>query len=208
MEGRFEDNGFAPHRLSTLHIFWLLFIFYPESMQLDLQRTWGVMLPFPIQEWVFKAFAVLWFNPLEAASLHIHFPSCRVLHIFPISHVCTAWLYTWQVLSLLYYSYSLILEEPDQLNYCTKSCTKCSRVVKGWLREIHFSWRSRVTSAAVIVSVFYIHWKKNCQETLIWKPIWDCPIFSWTLGFSLTSLLRSLTEEGFEHKSLTFKLSY
>lgn len=132
VEGRFEDNGFAPHRLSTLCIFWLLFIFYPESMQLDLQRTWGVVLPFPIQERVFRAFAVLWFNSLEAASLHIHFPSCRVLHIFPIRHVCTTWLYTWQFLFFLYYSYSSILEEPDQLNYCTKFCTKCSQVVKGF----------------------------------------------------------------------------
>lgn len=45
----------------------------------------------------FRHHAMPWFNPLEAAPLHTHFPSCKVLHIFPIRRVCAAWLYTWQV---------------------------------------------------------------------------------------------------------------
>lgn len=45
-----------------------------------------------------------------------------------------------------------------------KMQSDCKRTEKGnpvaW-RLRHFSWQSRVTSAAVIISVFYIHWKKK-----------------------------------------------
>lgn len=52
----------------------------------------------------------------QLPSTPIFFP---VLYILPIRHMCTAWLYTWQELSLLHYSQSLISDESNQLNTST-----------------------------------------------------------------------------------------
>ena len=183
---RFEGNGFALHRLSTLCIFWLSFIFTPESTQLDPWRTSGIMLPFPIK-WILRASAMPWFKPLGAAPLHNPFPSWNMLNIFPSRHMCTAWLYTRQVKNCPLCIILILWSQMNQISWTHlphkvlhKKQSNSKRTNQGnpvaW-RLRHFSWQSSYFCCNDYFCVLYAlkkivrrDWNGNPPKTA-----WLCP---------------------------------